>query len=119
MATRTRKVIWAGFSAMIFATIMGLFVIHMPGDPDEPFNAELQPALELVFGNTGRIVAASIVAYWCGDFVNSYVMAKMKVWTEGVISGPARSARRRSASSLTVLCSIRLPSSGPGSPEPC
>ena len=80
---RTRKVIWAGFTAMIFATIMGLFVIHMPGDPDEPFNAELQPALELVFGNTARIVAASIVAYWCGDFMNSYVMAKMKVWTEG------------------------------------
>ncbi len=80
---RARKVIWAGFIAMIFATIMGLFVIHMPGDPDEPFNAVIQPALEIVFGSTGRIVIASMVAYWCGDFMNSYVMAKMKVWTEG------------------------------------
>jgi uncharacterized integral membrane protein (TIGR00697 family) len=52
---RTRKVIWAGFISMIFATIMGLFVIHMPADPNEPFNATIQPALEVVFGNTGRI----------------------------------------------------------------
>lgn len=80
---RTRKVIWAGFLSMIFATVMGLFVIHMPADPKEPFNAVMQPALEVVFGNTGRIVVASMVAFWCGDFVNSYVMAKMKVWSEG------------------------------------
>jgi uncharacterized integral membrane protein (TIGR00697 family) len=80
---RTRKVIWAGFISMIFATIMGLFVIHLPGDPEEPFNAVIQPALEIVFGSTWRIVVASIVAFWCGDFMNSYVMAKMKVWTEG------------------------------------
>ena len=51
---RTRKVIWAGFSAMIFATIMGLFVIHMPGDPEEPFNAVIQPALE------GKIVKCCV-----------------------------------------------------------
>src|SRR5690606_12957980 len=38
---RTRKVIWAGFISMIFATVMGLVVIHMPPDPDEPFNAEI------------------------------------------------------------------------------
>ena len=42
---RTRKVIWAGFISMIFATIMGLFVIHMPGNPGELFNAVIQPAL--------------------------------------------------------------------------
>jgi len=80
---RARKVIWAGFGAMIFATVMGLFVIHMPADPDEPFNEVIQPALEVVFGNTWRIVVASMVAFWCGDFVNSYVLAKMKVWTKG------------------------------------
>jgi uncharacterized integral membrane protein (TIGR00697 family) len=80
---RTRKVIWAGFLAMIFATVMGLFVIHMPEDPKEPFNQVMQPALEVVFGNTGRIVVASMVAFWAGDFMNSYVMAKMKIWTEG------------------------------------
>jgi hypothetical protein len=80
---RTRKVIWAGFSAMLFATVMGLFVIHLPADPEEPYNAVIQPALEVVFESTWRIVVASIVAFWCGDFMNSYVMAKMKVWTEG------------------------------------
>ena len=80
---RARKVIWAGFGAMIFATLMGLFVIHVPADPDEPFNQIMQPALEVVFGNTWRIVVASMVAFWCGDFVNSYVLAKMKVWTRG------------------------------------
>jgi hypothetical protein len=64
---RTRKVIWAGFSAIIFATIMGLFVIHLPADPEEPFNAVIQPALEVVFESTWRVMVASIVAFWCGE----------------------------------------------------
>lgn len=80
---RTRRVIWAGFGAMIFATFMGLFVVHAPSDADEPFNKQIQPALELVFGSTWRIVAGSIVAFWAGDFANSYVLAKMKIWTGG------------------------------------
>lgn len=80
---RARKVIWAGLGAMIFATLMGQFVIHAPVDPNEPFNKVMQPALEVVFGNTWRIVIGSIIAFWAGDFVNSYVMAKMKVWSEG------------------------------------
>lgn len=80
---RARKVIWAGFGAMIFATVMGQFVIHAPLDPDEPFNKVMQPALETVFGNTWRIVVGSIFAFWVGDFVNCFVMAKMKVWTGG------------------------------------
>jgi uncharacterized integral membrane protein (TIGR00697 family) len=36
-----------------------------------------------MFGNTPRIICASIIAYWCGSFVNSYVLAKMKIWTGG------------------------------------
>jgi uncharacterized integral membrane protein (TIGR00697 family) len=80
---RTRKVIWAGFAAMIFATAMTQVVIHMPPAPDEPFNATLQPAIEAVFGSTWRIVVASIVAFWIGDFVNAYVMARMKLLTRG------------------------------------
>jgi hypothetical protein len=80
---RARKVIWAGFGAMIFATIMGQFVIHAPADPGEPYNKVIQPAIEVVFGNTWRIVVGSIIAFWAGDFVNCFVMAKMKVWTEG------------------------------------
>ncbi len=80
---RARKVIWAGFFAMLFATTMAFVVIGLPPSPQEPFNATLQPALETVFGNTWRVVAASITAFWAGDFVNAYVMAKMKVWTAG------------------------------------
>lgn len=80
---RARRVIWAGFGAMLFATLMAQAVIRFPVNPDEPFNAVIQPALETVFGNTWRIVLASIVAFWVGDFANSFVLAKMKVWTKG------------------------------------
>ncbi|MCP5145189.1 MAG: queuosine precursor transporter [Gammaproteobacteria bacterium] len=80
---RTRKVIWAGFAAMLFATVMAWVIIHLPVSPSEPFNAVLQPALETVFGSTWRIVCASMVAFWAGDFVNSFVMAKMKLLTRG------------------------------------
>ena len=79
---RARRAIWAGFAAMIFATVMTYVVLAMPV-ADDPYNRVLQPALETVFGNTWRIVAGSIVAYWVGDFLNSIVMAKMKVWTQG------------------------------------
>lgn len=80
---RARRAIWAGFGAMLFATVMTQFILRVPASPSEPFNTQLQPALETVFGGTWRIVAASIVAFWVGDFVNSFVMAKMKVWTNG------------------------------------
>jgi hypothetical protein len=80
---RARKVIWAGFGAMLFATVMSQVVIRMPPAPDEPFNRLIQPALEVCFGNTWRIVAGSVLAFWVGDFVNSFVLAKMKVLTRG------------------------------------
>jgi len=80
---RARKVIWAGFGAMIFATVMSSVVIHLPPSPNETFNKTLQPALEVVFGSTWRIVAGSILAFWVGDFLNAYTLAKMKIWTKG------------------------------------
>ena len=80
---RARRAIWAGFGALIFASFMTTVIVHLPPSPDEPFNAVLQPALETAFGSTWRIVLASIVAYWVGDFVNSYVLARLKVWTAG------------------------------------
>ena len=80
---RARKVIWAGFGAMIFMTAMSWVVIHLPVNPAEPYNAIIQPGLETVFGNTPRIVLGSMLAFWCGDFVNSWVMAKMKLATQG------------------------------------
>ncbi|MCK9503811.1 MAG: queuosine precursor transporter [Porticoccaceae bacterium] len=81
--SRARRVIWMGFFALIFATFMSMVILALPTDPGEPFNATLQPALDIVFGNTYRIVIASMIAYWVGDFVNSYVMAKMKILTQG------------------------------------
>ena len=80
---RARRVIWSGFIAMVFAAFMSWVVIGLPPTRSEPFNATLQPALEVVFGNTWRIAAASIVAFWAGDFVNAYVLARMKVMTGG------------------------------------
>lgn len=80
---RARRVIWAGFFAMVFASVMAWVVVHLPASASEPFNEQLQPALELVFGYTWRIAVASIVAFWAGDFVNAYVLARMKVWTRG------------------------------------
>ena len=79
----TRKVIWAGFLALIFASLMTQAILLMPPSDTEPFNQQLQPALEIVFGSTWRIVFASFVAFWVGDFINAYLMAKMKLWTEG------------------------------------
>lgn len=80
---RARRAIWAGFGAMLFATFMSQVIIRMPASPTEPFNAQLQPALEIVFGGTWRIALASILAYWLGDFANSFVLARMKLWTRG------------------------------------
>lgn len=80
---KTRKVIWAGFGALGFYVLMAQVVINMPQDPNEPFNKVMQPALEVCFGAGPRIVAASMLAFWLGDFANSYVMAKMKVATKG------------------------------------
>jgi uncharacterized integral membrane protein (TIGR00697 family) len=80
---RSRKVIWAGFGAMIFATVMGKVIILLPPNPDEPFNLQYQPALELMFGNTWRIVGGSMIAFWAGDFANSFIMAKLKLVTRG------------------------------------
>lgn len=80
---RARRAIWAGFGALLFATAMSQAILRMPPSPHEPFNAQLQPALELVFGNTWRIALASLIAYWIGDFANSFVLARMKLLTRG------------------------------------
>ncbi|MFM9147771.1 MAG: queuosine precursor transporter, partial [Verrucomicrobiota bacterium] len=78
-----RRVIWSGFAAMAFATVMTWVVLAMPASPDEPFSAQLQPALVLCFGGGWRIALGSILAFCVGDFVNSYVLAKLKVMTRG------------------------------------
>jgi queuosine precursor transporter len=76
---RSRKVVWAGFSAMIFASLVAAMVIHLP-----PAQGWIhQGAYETVFGQTTRIVLASLTAFFCGEFTNSFVLAKMKVLTNG------------------------------------
>ncbi|MFM1816914.1 MAG: hypothetical protein RLZ98_3609 [Pseudomonadota bacterium] len=77
--SRARKVIWAGFGALFFASVMAAIVVALP---PAPFWKH-QGAYEIAFGNTWRIVAASIIAYFCGEFVNSFVLAKMKVSSGG------------------------------------
>lgn len=79
---RDRRVIWAGFGALTFAALMSWVVLALQPAAD-PFNQTYQAHLEAVFGNTPRIIAGSIIAFWCGSFVNSFVMAKMKVAMRG------------------------------------
>jgi uncharacterized integral membrane protein (TIGR00697 family) len=76
---KARRVIWAGFGALIFASIMASIVVALP---PAPFWKH-QDAYEIAFGNAWRVVAASMTAYFCGEFVNSFVLAKMKILTEG------------------------------------
>jgi uncharacterized integral membrane protein (TIGR00697 family) len=76
---RARKVIWAGFAGLAFASFMAAVVLALP---PAPFWNN-QPAYEIAFGSTWRIVLASMCAYFCGEFVNSYVLAKMKIVTAG------------------------------------
>ena len=76
---RARRVIWTGFAALIFAAVMAAVVVALPPAP----TWENQKVYEIAFGNTWRIAGASMIAYFCGEFVNSFVLAKMKVATKG------------------------------------
>ena len=76
---RARKVVWAGFGALIFASFMTWAVLAFPPAPGWPHQA----AFQTVFGATPRIVLASLIAYFCGEFTNSFVLAKMKLRTSG------------------------------------
>jgi hypothetical protein len=77
--SRARRCVWAGFAAMLFMALMSWVVVALPpadGWPD-------QKAYETVFGSTWRIVFASLCAFWAGELANSFVMAKMKLLTQG------------------------------------
>ncbi|WP_379923493.1 queuosine precursor transporter [Erythrobacter sp. R86502] len=96
---KARRVIWVGTAAMLFLAFMSFVVTALPpfagwecagsgtltmrdATSTAPGNI-CQQTYESVFGSTWRIVVASITAFWAGEFVNSFVMAKMKVWTKG------------------------------------
>ncbi|WP_082925316.1 queuosine precursor transporter [Erythrobacter neustonensis] len=101
---RARRVIWVGTAALLFLAFMSFIVTALPpfagwecaasgfggtrpptstADAAIPGGAICQSTYDSVFGSTWRIVVASITAFWAGEFVNSFVMAKMKVWTRG------------------------------------
>lgn len=76
---RARRCIWAGTAALLFMAFMAMVVVALP--PGRDWTG--QAAYEQVFGQVPRIVFASILAFWAGEFANSLVLAKMKVWTGG------------------------------------
>lgn len=79
---RDRRVVWAGFGALAFASFMAWVVVRLPPAGTD-FMKMYQPSLEAVFGNSWRIALGSMIAFWAGSFSNSYVLAKMKLWTSG------------------------------------
>ena len=76
---RARRCIWAGFIAVLFMAFMSFVVVVLPPAPDWTNQA----AYEAVFGQVPRIVLASVCAFWAGEFVNAFVLARMKIWTDG------------------------------------
>jgi uncharacterized integral membrane protein (TIGR00697 family) len=76
---RARRVIWAGTVAVLFMALMSWVVVALPPAPSWTNQAEY----ETIFGQVPRIVLASVCAFWAGEFVNSYVLARMKIWTQG------------------------------------
>lgn len=78
---RSRRVIWAGFGALVFASFMAFVVTTLP--PSSKMSPGMNEAINSLFGQTWRIVLASLLGFWAGEFVNSFVLAKMKLLTSG------------------------------------
>src|SRR5438876_333869 len=75
----SRRAIWMGFFTSALMALVSTFVVFLPADP----TWANQKAFEAVFYQVPRAIVASLIAYWCGEFVNSYTLAKMKLWTDG------------------------------------
>ncbi len=76
---RSRRVIWMGFGFNLFAALLFAIIVLLPPSPEW----KMQDAFATILGQTPRIVLGSLIAFWCGEFTNSYIMAKMKIWTGG------------------------------------
>ena len=76
---RSRRVIWMGFGANLLAALTFALIVALPPAP----GWEMQEAFATVLGQTPRIVVGSLIAFLCGEFVNSYIMARMKIATQG------------------------------------
>jgi queuosine precursor transporter len=77
--SQSRKVVWTGFTAVIFASVMAWVITSLPAAPSWPH----QQAYQIAFGQTPRVVCASLAAFFCGEFTNSYVLARLKIITSG------------------------------------
>ena len=75
----SRKVIWLGFFSALMMSLIFIIVGKLPPAP----GWNNQAAYDAILGLTPRIVIASLLAYSAGEFSNSYVLAKMKIWTKG------------------------------------
>ena len=75
----SRKAIWLGFFASVLLSVMSLICVKLPAAPEWPN----QKAFETVFYTVPRLVLASLLAYWCGEFANSFTLAKLKLVTKG------------------------------------
>ena len=75
----SRRVIWAGFAGLAFASLMAWMIVALPPAPFWHNQAEY----EVAFGSTWRIALAGLIAFAVGEFVNSFIMAKMKVISSG------------------------------------
>ncbi len=75
----SRRAIWLGFFGTALLYVMGVIVIALPPAPGWPN----QRAFSIVFGFIPRILAASLIAFWAGEFANSYTMARLKLLTDG------------------------------------
>lgn len=76
---KSRRIVWMGFAANLFMSIVIVIAISLPPAQGWP----LQEQFTAVLGQIPRIVLASLIGYLCGEFANSYVLAKMKIWTQG------------------------------------
>lgn len=76
---QSRKIIWTGFWAMILMAVVVMIVGALPAAKDWPYQEDYQNIL----GFTPRIVLASLIAYFAGEFSNSYILAKLKIWMKG------------------------------------
>lgn len=75
----SRRAIWMGFFSSALLAVMGVIIVRLPAAPDWPNQNALATVLDFV----PRITVASLIAFWTGEFVNSYVLAKMKLLTKG------------------------------------
>jgi queuosine precursor transporter len=75
----SRRVIWIGFVANALMAGLGNLIVALPAAPEW----KNQEAFAIVFHQVPRLVIASLIAYWCGEFANSFTLAKMKLMTRG------------------------------------